>query len=184
MARKPVLSGGKRDEIIATAMKLFFENGYEATSVRTIMNAVGGEIGMFYHYFKSKDMLFDQVVEKFFADYKEKFEAMLSKCETREDFIKTFIPMYEKSMEEFGQIQGNVHWTVQAAMHDGTLTALKPGIEELIPKWNAKNETPAGILAAQLLNGISATLHAPEFEAMSTSKKKKVILDYINRILD
>ena len=52
MARKAVLTGGKRDEIIDIAMKLFFENGYEATSVRMIMNEVGGEIGMFYHYFK------------------------------------------------------------------------------------------------------------------------------------
>ena len=49
MARKAVLEGGKRDEIIMTAMKLFFEHGYEATSVRMIMNEVGGEIGMFYH---------------------------------------------------------------------------------------------------------------------------------------
>ena len=82
MARKPVLTGGKRDEIIDTATKLFFENGYEATSVRMIMNEVGGEIGMFYHYFKSKDMLFEQVVERFFKNYREKFEAMLAVCET------------------------------------------------------------------------------------------------------
>lgn len=34
MARKPLLTGGKKDEIMDTAMKLFFENGYEATSVR------------------------------------------------------------------------------------------------------------------------------------------------------
>ena len=74
MARKAVLEGGKRDEIIMTAMKLFFEHGYEATSVRMIMNEVGGEIGMFYHYFKSKDMLFDMVVERFFKEYREKFE--------------------------------------------------------------------------------------------------------------
>ena len=66
MARKPVLTGGKRDEILESAMKLFFENGYEATSVRMIMNAVGGEIGLFYHYFKSKDELFDRVTERFF----------------------------------------------------------------------------------------------------------------------
>ena len=88
MARKAVLEGGKRDEIIMTAMKLFFEHGYEATSVRMIMNEVGGEIGMFYHYFKSKDMLFDTVVERFFKEYSENFEAVLLTCKTREDFVK------------------------------------------------------------------------------------------------
>ena len=93
MARKAVLTGGKRDEIIDIAMKLFFENGYEATSVRMIMNEVGGEIGMFYHYFKSKDMLFDQVVESFFKKYREKFGEMLMTCKTKEDFVKKFINM-------------------------------------------------------------------------------------------
>ena len=90
MARKAVLTGGKRDEIIDIAMKLFFENGYEATSVRMIMNEVGGEIGMFYHYFKSKDMLFDQVVESFFKKYREKFEAMLMSCENKEAFANSY----------------------------------------------------------------------------------------------
>ena len=55
MARKAVLQGGKRDEIIKVATKQFFENGYEETSIRSILNDVGGEVGMFYHYFKSKD---------------------------------------------------------------------------------------------------------------------------------
>ena len=118
MARKAVLTGGKRDEIIDIAMKLFFENGYEATSVRMIMNEVGGEIGMFYHYFKSKDMLFDQVVESFFKKYREKFEAMLISCENKEAFVKTFLPLYEKSMGEFGRLKGNMHWSVQIAMHE------------------------------------------------------------------
>lgn len=66
MPRKPVLEGGKRDEIISTAMQLFFENGYEATSVRMILDRVGGEVGMFYHYFKSKEELFQKVVDRFF----------------------------------------------------------------------------------------------------------------------
>ena len=184
MARKKVLEGGKRDEIIGTAMKLFFEHGYEATSVRMIMNEVGGEIGMFYHYFKSKDMLFDLVVERFFQNYRERFEEMLSGCDTREDFVNTFLPMYEKSMEEFGQIRGNVHWTVQAAMHDGTLELLRPLISTRIDKWGKKSCESADILAGQLLYGLSATIHSPEFEKLSTNKKKKCILDYIGRVLD
>jgi Bacterial regulatory proteins, tetR family. len=34
MARKAVLIGGKKDELIAAALKLFIANGYENTSVR------------------------------------------------------------------------------------------------------------------------------------------------------
>ena len=58
MARKPAAEGGKKEALITTALKLFMENGYENTSVRMILNEVGGEVGMFYHYFKSKDALF------------------------------------------------------------------------------------------------------------------------------
>ncbi|MCR5590941.1 MAG: TetR/AcrR family transcriptional regulator [Lachnospiraceae bacterium] len=183
MARKAVLEGGKRDEIIGTAMKLFFEHGYEATSVRMIMNEVGGEIGMFYHYFKSKDMLFDCVVERFFRNYRERFEEMISGCDTREDFVRAFLPMYEKSMEEFGQIRGNVHWTVQLALHDGTLQALRPVISGLIDKWKTADSMPSDILAGQLLYGLSATIHSPEFEKMDEAEKKDTILQFIGRIL-
>ena len=37
MSRKAVTDGGKRDEIINAALNLFFEQGYEGTSVRSIM---------------------------------------------------------------------------------------------------------------------------------------------------
>ena len=184
MARKPVLTGGKKDEILDAAMRLFFENGYEATSVRMIVNEVGGEIGMFYHYFKSKEMLFDQVVERFFRNYRERFEGLLSACETREDFVMTFLPLYEKSMAEFGQIRGNIHWTVQVALHEGTLRELRPVVAEMIEKWHVENREPADLLAGQLLYGISATIHSDGFEKMSDAAKKNCILDYIGRILN
>ena len=112
MARKAVLTGGKRDEIIDIAMKLFFENGYEATSVRMIMNEVGGEIGMFYHYFRSKEELFDRVVEKFFDDYREKFEDLINEYKTPDDLVDSFLPLYEESMSKFALLRGNMHWTV------------------------------------------------------------------------
>ena len=184
MARKKVLEGGKRDEIIGTAMKLFFEHGYEATSVRMIMHEVGGEIGMFYHYFKSKDLLFDVVVERFFQNYRERFGEMLSGCSTREDFVNTFLPMYENYMKEFGQIRGKVHWTVQAAMHDGTLELLRPLISTKIDSWGKKSCESADILAGQLLYGLSATIHSPVFEKMKTPEKKRCIIDYVGKVLD
>ena len=59
MSRKPVGDGGKRDEIVGAALQLFLENGYDGTSVRSIMNQAGGEVGLFYYYFKNKDKVFD-----------------------------------------------------------------------------------------------------------------------------
>ena len=184
MARKAVLTGGKRDEILDVAMHLFFKHGYEATSVRMIMNEVGGEIGMFYHYFKSKDMLFDRVVDRFFEKYREKFSEVITSCNSPADLIEKLMPLYEKSMGEFGQIRGNMHWTVQIAMHERTLMELRPVVASVLENWNIKNERPADMLAGQLLYGISATIHSAEFEKMDPAERKECIMSFMGRVLE
>ena len=182
MPRKPVLEGGKRDEIIDAAMELFFENGYEATSVRMITDKVGGEIGMFYHYFKSKDMLFDQVVDSFFQGYQKSFEVLISECSTPEEFADRFLPLYAKSMEQFGKIKGNMHWSIQLSMYSRTLMALLPVIQGLVEKWDVQSTTPKGMLARQLLYGMSGTLHCAEFEEMDDEDRKNSILEFIFKV--
>ena len=183
MARKPVLVGGKRDEIIKTAMSLFFENGYEATSVRMIMNQVGGEIGMFYHYFKSKEELFDKVVDSFFKGYEEQFGANVQDSDSPEELVNTFLPIYIQSMNSFEKIKGNMHWTVQYAMHTKTLQALVPIVTELLRKWDIKSEVPEDVMAGQLLYGISATVHSEGFDKLSEKEKKTMILTFVKKIV-
>ena len=182
MPRKPVLTGGKRDEILDTAMKLFFENGYEATSVRMIMNAVGGEIGMFYHYFKSKDELFDRGVERFFEGFRAKFEQMISECETVEDVIDKFLPLYSESMSQFGELKGNMHWSIQYAMHARTVEALVPAVASFLQRKGSEYETPVDVLAGQLVYGISATIHSPSFEMLTPEEKKHCLMAYVEKI--
>lgn len=183
MARKAVLTGGKRDEIIDIAMKLFFENGYEATSVRMIMNTVGGEIGMFYHYFKSKDELFDKVVERFFEGYSGRFEKMIGDCETAKEIVDNFLPLYSQSMSQFAELKGNMHWSIQYAMHARTVAALVPAVASFLQKTGKSYDTPVDILAAQLVCGISATIHSPSFEKIKAGEKKNCLMSYIDKIL-
>ena len=179
MARKPVLSGGKKDEIIKTATALFFEKGYEATSVRMIMEIVNGEIGMFYHYFRSKEELFDRVVEKFFDDYREKFEDLMNEFKTPDDLVDSFLPLYEESMSKFALLRGNMHWTIQYAMSGKTIESMRPAIEKLLSSWNIKSDVPIDILAGQLLYGISATIHSKGFEELDDEKKRYQIRAFL-----
>ena len=179
MARKPVLSGGKKDEIIKTATALFFEKGYEATSVRMIMEIVNGEIGMFYHYFRSKEELFDRVVEKFFDDYRETFEDLINEFKTPEDLVDSFLPLYEESMSKFALLRGNMHWTIQYAMSGKTIESMRPAIEKLLSSWNIKSDVPIDILAGQLLYGISATIHSKGFEELDDEKKRYQIRAFL-----
>ena len=74
----------RRKELVDTAARLFVEKGYEATSVRDILDAVGGAPGMFYYYFKSKQDIYVAVMEDFIS------ERMARKCEVMENDEQPF----------------------------------------------------------------------------------------------
>ena len=54
----------RKQEFLDAAQKLFYEQGYEQTSVNSIINAVGVSKGTFYHYFNSKEDLLDALAER------------------------------------------------------------------------------------------------------------------------
>lgn len=53
----------KKKEIISSALYLFATQGYKATSIDDIMNNVGSAHSLFYHYFSSKEELFELILE-------------------------------------------------------------------------------------------------------------------------
>lgn len=183
MARKAVLVGGKREEIIYSAMQLFFENGYEATSVRMILDKVNGEVGMFYHYFRSKDELFQKVVERFFEDYRTQFIQITKECNSKEEFFERFLEQYEVSMKKVHGLSGNIHWTIRYAMSARTIEEMKPVIWNLVDKWRSRSTEPLDIVAGQLLYGVSATIHSQSFGLMTENDKKQTLIDLANRLL-
>ena len=54
----------KRVQILDTAEKLFFEQGYDRTSVQDILSALQMSKGGFYHYFDAKDSVLRAVSER------------------------------------------------------------------------------------------------------------------------
>lgn len=183
MARKAVLEGGKRDEIVLTAMRLFLENGYEATSVRMILDKVGGEVGMFYHYFKSKDDLFEKVIDRFFLDYRKNFERMAEKCTSEEQFVKEFLLLYTNSMVDYSKIKGNMHWTIKYAMHARTVQELIPVVEDILKNFGYHGDYPLDITAARVIANISAIVHSHSFESMSPSAREEIVLSILREII-
>ena len=183
MPKKAILEGGKRDEIIYAAMDLFFKNGFESTSVRMILDKVGGEVGMFYHYFKSKNDLFQMVVESFFEDYRNNFIKLTENCNSKEQFVESFLTYYQASMAKFNNLSPNLHWTIQYAMAARTIDELKPAIAILIEKWGTERTEPLDIIAGQVVYAISATLHSQSFEVMSMSEKRQVMGDLLGRLI-
>ncbi|MDD3333956.1 MAG: GNAT family N-acetyltransferase [Eubacteriales bacterium] len=134
MPRKPVLEGGKREEIVTAALELFFMQGYDGTSVRSIMNKAGGEVGLFYYYFKNKDDVFDSVLDRFFARYNADFAQIVAHgrrnpCRVMQDFFEYM----ERETAEFRQkYADNMHRTVRWAIREHTLTLIEPYLEQIV----------------------------------------------------
>ena len=57
----------RRHEILDAAQHLFYTQGYADTPVSAILEAVGVAKGTFYHYFKGKEDVLDQLVERSLA---------------------------------------------------------------------------------------------------------------------
>ena len=54
----------RRAEIIAAARELFHKQGYDKTTMRHVMDALGIAKGTIYHYFRSKEELLEVVVSE------------------------------------------------------------------------------------------------------------------------
>ncbi len=72
----------RRESIILSGLKVFCEKGYESTTVDDIVIKAGCSHGLFYHYFKSKKEIFDEVMKKHnkitFEQIEEKLNSQIS----------------------------------------------------------------------------------------------------------
>ena len=69
MAKKS--SRNTKGRIVSAAWKLFYENGYEETTVEEIVEESGTSRGSFYHYFPGKDALLSSLSYLFDEKYTE-----------------------------------------------------------------------------------------------------------------
>ena len=176
MARKPILEGGKRDEIIAAATQLFFTEGFEGTSVRKILAMVGGEVGMFYHYFSSKEDLFEVVVDRFFLQYAADFKAMADAVQSPGELVDAFLPMFEAAMDKYRRVETGMHWTIRSALHERTVLSLIPVMEDMLTRFGYHGAYPLDIAAAKMTAAISAVIHADSFQKMDAAERKQLLL--------
>ena len=74
MARKSTRN--TRGRIVAAAWKLFYEQGYEDTTVEEIIVASHTSKGSFYHYFDGKDALLSTLSTLFDEKYEEFYQSI------------------------------------------------------------------------------------------------------------
>ena len=69
-------SNQTRSRIVAAAWKLFYQYGYDSTTIDDIVEAAQTSKGSFYHYFESKDALLGSLSYLFDDKYKELEETL------------------------------------------------------------------------------------------------------------
>ncbi len=75
-----------KEEIMLTALKLFAESGFEAVSTSMIAGELGITKGALYRHYKSKQEIFDSIIEKMFEqDEKQAEETNVPVREYEED---------------------------------------------------------------------------------------------------
>ena len=163
MPRKPMYDGGTANKMTEVAAKMFFENGYEGTSVRSIVKETGCEVGLFYYYFKNKDEAFSLAMDRFFSRYEGRMEELVRRAER--DPYRVMTDVFASLAEEtecFRERYGaKLHWTVRWAIRERTLQALEPymlRIIQALDRCGLASRLSPEATAAFLTHGIGSTI--------------------------
>ncbi len=180
----------RRQELIAIALSQFIKHGYEKTSVRSILNEAGGEIGMFYHYFKSKNEIYEAALEKYNAHFIDKLGRITQVPGLPfQDKLLQFFSTALDSISEYRRMASQkANPDIMTLLHSRTLLKLEPMVETLLAD-GLKREEAVGkpienthLLSRFILYGVSAVIHDSEVSSME--EKTRSIKALINKLLE
>lgn len=188
--------GETRERILNIATKVFFEHGYEATSVKMILDEADIVTGSFYHFFPSKEALFESVVEKFLQDYTKKVCSILSDETLRIDVqFHLFMNELQNASKTYNhELQGNkLHWTMQHALHNKTIEAMVLPLSEMLGRHiqagtiQSRLDVDPVTLAAIIIKGIEAIIHSNPCDVSNMKDQdlvKEKIVDFVRLIFE
>ncbi len=158
-----------RDKIVTAAYACFMEKGYEQASVRMILEKAGVTTGSFYHFFPSKEELFEAVVDMFLTDYVSTFGAICQDHDlpVTQRYELLFSELAKRMREYYGHLGGDhLHWSIAYSLHEKTMGSLLPSVEALLTDAlntgavRSRMEIGTRTLSMLLLRGIEAILHS------------------------
>ena len=103
-----------RSRIVSAAWKLFYEQGYDDTTVEEIVEESGTSKGSFYHYFSGKDALLSSLSDLFDDKYQELIP-------TLENDMDSFDKLMYLNQELFLMIDNSVSLDLVARMYSSQL---------------------------------------------------------------
>ncbi|MCC8075355.1 MAG: TetR/AcrR family transcriptional regulator [Clostridiales bacterium] len=104
-----------RRKIVSAAWKLFYEQGYDETTVDEIIAASGTSKGSFYHYFSGKDGLLSSLSSLF----DDKYEELMEEMDPRMDSFEKLLYL---NRELFAFIESSISVELMSRMYATQLT--------------------------------------------------------------
>lgn len=155
-----------RDDAVDQAMQLFWQHGYDSTSLALLKAELGGGISApsFYAAFGSKEALFDECVQRYLATYAQVTECLWEATLPPRQAIETALRQSARMQCDDGHPKG-------CMVTLGVMSAPSPenaGVVEALTQSRAR--TRAGILAC-VERGIAAGQlpDQPESRALATA---------------
>ncbi|MDA2665241.1 MULTISPECIES: TetR/AcrR family transcriptional regulator [unclassified Bacillus cereus group] len=145
----------RRKEILETAERLFLTKGYTKTTVNDILKEIGIAKGTFYHYFKSKEEVMDEIIIRIIKEDVAKAKVIVSNpnIPVLEKLFRVLMEQSPKSGDIKDKMIEQFHQPNNAEMHQKSLVQsiihlspllteiLEQGIEEGIFSTSYPQET-------------------------------------------
>jgi AcrR family transcriptional regulator len=182
------------NELLDVAQKLFFQKGYELTSVNDIIEKVGVAKGTFYHYFSSKDDLLDKIVERWSRATLDRVNKLVEKQDINalEKLNKFFVTIRDYKVENLELMKmlmkvmyRDENLLMRHKMFQQSLEWLTPEFVKIIKQGiNEGCFHPADeVETAELIFSMSLSLNESTVKLLLEAEKKPENLDKIEKRL-
>ena len=102
-----MLSLDTREHILQTALSLFITKSYKAVTMSDLEKATGLTKGAFYHYFKNKEEIFIEIINKYYLSDQLFDNKVVSKMKTLKEYIDYTIRYIEIKIEKIKDLTKN-----------------------------------------------------------------------------
>lgn len=149
----------KQEKIIRTALQLFAENGFDATSTSKIAKTAGVSEGLIFRHFGNKDGLLSAIMELGREKAHSYYQIILGH-DNPKMVIKGIIELPFTMEEEdtiFWKLLYAMKW--QTEVYDNTISQpLREGLEMAFSTLNYKNPIAEAELIMVLIDGLATSL--------------------------
>lgn len=180
----------RKPELIEIALHQFLERGYAGTSLRSITGEAGGGTGMFYHYFKDKNEIYEAALGLYNDKYLESIRLVMAQDELsfEEKLDRIFLNLGNVIPEYRQMHHDTLNPDMMVVIMNRTLSSLAKILQpSIIAYLTARgiylSEHECRYISRFLLYGLSAVIHTPDDQLLSdrATEGKKLFMTLLQQ---